>query len=90
MGVLGSLAYPMDEAGLFYGRCIMLFAQPDQPSAVAWLGHAGGTRSSNVVVFFDVETHAFVAVAINGKLSAIALANQLRKSVRHYLTEESL
>jgi|GEM_PF-2072468 len=78
----------MDERGLFYGQGIMLFAQDDQPSPVLWLGHAGGTRSSNAVVFYDIETGAFIAVAINGQLSAIALANQLRKCVRQFLLEQ--
>ena len=46
-----------------------------------WLGHAGGTPSAKAVIAYDVASGVFLAVAINGDVSAEAAAYRLLKEV---------
>ncbi len=74
--------YPMFEPGLFYGRGVMLFEFQDKDrEKILWLGHSGGTPGIKAVVAYDVRAKLFLAVAINGDVSAEATANKLRQTV---------
>jgi len=71
-------AYPMFDAGTFYGLGVMVFEvpQPDGTKAL-WLGHAGGTPGASAVVAYSPADKTFVAVALTGDGSATATANLL-------------
>jgi len=75
--------YPMFDPGTFYGRGVMLieFRDGDAPPNV-WLGHGGGTPSAKAVVAYDTASRVFIAVAINGDVSAEAAAYRLLREVR--------
>ncbi len=77
--------YPMYDPGTFYGRGVMLteFRDGVGPPNV-WLGHGGGTPSARAVVAYDVGSRVFIAVAINGDVSAEAAAFRLLKEVREH------
>lgn len=74
--------HPMFDAGTYYGRGVMLteFRDGEGPAHV-WLGHGGGTPSARAVVAYDVASRVFVAVAINGDVSAEAAAYRLLREV---------
>jgi D-alanyl-D-alanine carboxypeptidase len=75
--------YPMFDPGTFYGRGVMLIEfQPAGGLPERWLGHGGGTPSSKAVVAYDARSRVFVAVAINGDVSAEAAAFRLLGEVR--------
>ena len=75
--------YPMIDPGTYYGRGVMLteFRDAAGPPNV-WLGHGGGTPSAKAVVAYDVGSRIFIAVAINGDVSAEAAAYRLLREVR--------
>jgi D-alanyl-D-alanine carboxypeptidase len=78
-----SQLYPMFERGMFYGRGVMLTEFADKnDEKVVWLGHSGGTPGLKAVIAYDLESRIFLAVAINGDVSAEAAANTLRKVVK--------
>jgi D-alanyl-D-alanine carboxypeptidase len=71
-------AYPMFDAGTFYGLGAMAFEVP-QPNGdkTLWLGHAGGTPGAGAVALYSPADRTFVAVALTGDGSATATANLL-------------
>jgi D-alanyl-D-alanine carboxypeptidase len=75
--------YPMFDPGTYYGRGVMLieFRDGDAPPNV-WLGHGGGTPSAKAVIAYDTASRVFIAVAINGDVSAEAAAYRLLREVR--------
>jgi len=77
--------YPMFEQGLFYGRGVMLteFTDTDKEKVV-WLVHSGGTPGIKALIAYDLNSRIFLAVAINGNVSAEAAANRLRKIVKEH------
>lgn len=78
--------YPMfDSPGLFYGRGVML-AEFDDEGRNVWLSHSGGTPGLKSVAAYDTGAGVFVAVALNGDVSAEASANKLLKEVRRFLS----
>jgi D-alanyl-D-alanine carboxypeptidase len=77
--------YPMFEPGMFYGRGVMLTEFSDKDNEkVVWLGHSGGTPGLRAVIAYDVDSRIFLAVAINGDVSAEAVANKLRRVVKEH------
>jgi D-alanyl-D-alanine carboxypeptidase len=81
--------YPMYDPGTFYGRGVMVieFKAGDGPQNV-WLGHGGGTPSAKAVIAYDTTSRVFIAVAINGDVSAEAAAYRLLKEVRAWRTSK--
>ena len=78
--------YPMFEPGMYYGRGVMLTEFTGKNNEkVAWLGHSGGTPGIKAVVAYDPAISCFLAVAINGNVSAEATANKLRDVVKVHL-----
>lgn len=77
--------YPMLDPGTYYGRGVMLteFREGEGPPN-AWLGHGGGTPSAKAVIAYDVGSRIFIAVAINGDVSAEAAAYRLLREVRTF------
>ena len=71
--------YPMFDPGTFYGRGVMVYEFGTGADAGTWLGHSGGKEGCKAVVAFDVRTRLYVAVALNGDVSAEACANRLLK-----------
>ncbi len=70
--------YPMVDKGSFYGKGMMVwdFNEIDNTNHF-WIGHYGGLYNYNAVVAYDTETKAFIAVSLNQKISATAVANSL-------------
>jgi D-alanyl-D-alanine carboxypeptidase len=80
-----SRLFPMfDQPGPFYGRGVMLLEFEDGGQSNVWLGHCGGTPGIKAVVAYDPRTRVFVAVALNGNVSAEACANKLLKVVESH------
>jgi D-alanyl-D-alanine carboxypeptidase len=66
--------YPMFDAGLYYGRGVMLYEVPGAGPKRVWLGHSGGTPGAKAVVAWSPYDSALVAVALTGDGSAEATA----------------
>ncbi|MFM8532031.1 MAG: CocE/NonD family hydrolase, partial [Acidimicrobiia bacterium] len=88
---LGAL-YPLERSSMsptfrtdtYFGRGIMLFetypAANEAPRH--WLGHVGGGFGSTGLVFQEVESGIFVAIAFNAQVDRVAAAEKLLKIVR--------
>jgi|GEM_PF-455668 len=77
--------FPMFDPGTFYGRGVMLTEfTTKEGEKIAWLGHSGGTPGLKSVVAYDPQAKLFLAVALNGDVSAEATANKLRQVVTDY------
>ncbi|HKQ56584.1 MAG TPA: serine hydrolase, partial [Candidatus Eisenbacteria bacterium] len=76
--------YPMYDQGTYYGRGVMLIEFQGAAGGETWLGHGGGTPSAKAVIAWDPRSRVFVAVAINGDVSAEAAAYRLIREVRAY------
>ena len=75
----------MYDPGTFYGRGVMLYEFPDKDQQKhVWLGHSGGTPGLKSIVAYDVNAGVYVAVAMNGNVSAEAAANKLLAVVQEY------
>lgn len=88
---LGTL-YPLERGSIspvfrtdaYFGRGVMLFeaytAADEAPRH--WLGHVGGGFGSTGLVFQEVESGVFLAVAFNAPVDRAAAAEKLLKIVR--------
>lgn len=78
-----STLYPMfGQRVSFYGRGVMLSDIPDQPADI-WLGHSGGAPGIKAEIIYSLDSHAFVAVALNNDGSAQSTVNLLLKTLRN-------
>ena len=78
-----STLYPMfGQRVSFYGRGVMVSDIPDQPSDI-WLGHSGGAPGIKAEIIYSLDSHAFVAVALNNDGSAQSTVNLLLKTLRN-------
>ena len=77
---LSATLYPMFDATTFYGVSTMVFDVQDGPRHNVWLGHAGGTPGANAVAVYSLGDGVFVAAALTGDGSAVAVANHVLKA----------
>lgn len=74
--------YPMYDPGTFYGKGVMLYDIPRADARINWLGHSGGAQTANAILIFDLDTQAYVAVAINDKTPAGAAVTRLLMAIK--------
>jgi hypothetical protein len=41
---------------------------------VNWIGHSGGSENVNALIAYDFDTGAYIAISVNDKTSASAIA----------------
>lgn len=75
--------YPMFDAGMYYGRGIILtdFSELTGDPAL-WIGHTGGTETYRALLIYDVHTKVFLAVAVNAHIPVEAIARKLLDVVK--------
>lgn len=73
---------PMGEDGLWYGQGVMVYDFHDRNGTKRlWLGHSGGAAGTNSLVLHEPARAAFVAVSVNGSVSASAVAMSLLEAM---------
>ncbi len=84
--------YPMfDSTRSYYGQGVMVTEWTDeQGRARRWLAHLGGAPGANAVVAYDPLLNAYVAVAINSDVSAVATASTLLKTLETWRKQQAL
>lgn len=84
--------YPMfDDTRSHYGQGVMVTEWLDeQGRARRWLAHLGGSPGANAVVAYDPLLKAYVAVAVNSDVSAVATANALLQTLESWRRQQAI
>ncbi|MCF6350504.1 MAG: beta-lactamase family protein [Flavobacteriaceae bacterium] len=74
--------YPMFDKGQFYGNGIMLYNfKGFNNTDNIWIGHSGGNENYRAILIFDIKSKIIMAISINEKFPAEAVANKLMEIV---------